>query len=53
MNSEEDAAMKAKLAKQRNEIARLTELVRRLSEDKRKMLLDLNQLRKLTGASNG
>ena len=41
MSNEEDAAMKAKLAKQRSEIARLEQVVARLSVEKAELLLDL------------
>lgn len=45
--TDEDAAMRSKLAKQRNELARLTKLVKELSEDKRMLQHDVERLRKL------
>ena len=46
-----DEGMIAKLAKQRSELARLTELVKQLSADKRALVLDLERLRRAMGES--
>jgi hypothetical protein len=48
-----DEGMIAKLAKQRNELARLTELVKQLSADKRALVIDLERLRRAMGERDG
>jgi hypothetical protein len=52
-DEDENAIMRSKLAKQRSELARMTELIKQLSEDKRKLVLDLERLRKMIGGDNG
>ena len=46
IRAEDEAAhLKSKMAKQKNEIARLTELVKQLQADKAKLLSDLKWIR--------
>jgi predicted nuclease with TOPRIM domain len=43
---EENAKLRGKIAKQRNEIGRLTQVAEKLSEDKAKLLSDVKWMRR-------
>jgi predicted nuclease with TOPRIM domain len=43
---EENAKLRSKIAKQRNEIGRLTQVAEKLSEDKAKLLSDVKWMRR-------